>query len=523
MAIENLAKYSDHPIINNNPGLQKVLQLFSGISSHARPSKGEAEVRKHLIDVAEEKGWEVQKDETGNLAVRVPASPGKEGLMPIILQGHMDIVVTAADKNLPRTAEIIDQENTGEEQGLWMRTKDQNMTLGSDNGIGVALAMATMMDPEIEHGPVTLLLTVDEETGMTGAIHLDPSILPETGILINLDSEEGPMDICIGCAGSTDIEARFPISSREQIPTNHQVVNINLEGLLGGHSGIDIHNGRGNAIQLMAKFLQILQTEINDLRLIDFKGGSARNAVPDKAFAQISIPKHQISNLEQLAPAFESKLKRGTEVEDPSITGELLTKNATQTSLRFETAKTVETIQSTTAEFRDRFLKVLADLPTGPFDSAELANVGKLVTLSNNLGLVSMDDNNANLVSMTRGANIGELKAKIAELRSILEQGGATVEADEPTAGWLENPETSPAVQLATQAVTSVLGDVRYLAYHAGLESGIVADKAIGEMTAVSLGPLIRDAHTPRERVDLGSTAEVLGILKEIFRLHSQG
>lgn len=522
MAIENLSAYEGHDLVRQNPGLLRVLQIFDRISSFARPSKKEEAVRQSLIEFAHEQGWETQVDETGNLAVRVPATPGKEGLTPILLQGHMDIVVTPEDHMQPRLAEIIDKGEEGDEIGLWMQTKGQNMTLGSDNGIGVSLAMATMLDPEIEHGPVTLLLTVDEETGMTGAINLDPNLLPETGILLNLDSEAGPMDICIGCAGSTDIQAKFPIGDRESIPESHNVIDLNLTGLLGGHSGIDIHNGRGNAIQSMARLLQMIQTETEDLRLINLSGGSARNAIPSKAFARVSVPAEKMGAFESTVRSFVEDLKRGENPEDPTVTGQLLAKNATKVECTWDVVYDIDPISSTTSVFRDRFLATLSDLPTGPFTSAELPNVGKLVTLSNNLGVASMDTENADIITMARGANIGELKAKLEELRRILETKGATVTAAEPTAGWLENPETSPAVLLASQAVQDVLGEVRFLAYHAGLESGIVTDKAIGNMSAVSLGPLIKEAHTPRERVSLESTTAVLGILKEIFRIHTK-
>lgn len=268
MAIQNLDAFGEHQLLKDNPGLVRVLQVFSGISNHARPSKKEGAVREHLIGVAREQGWEVKQDETGNVAFQVPATPGKEDVIPVVMQGHMDIVTFPADEHLPRQAEIVEKVRRGEEQGLWMQTVEQKTTLGSDNGIGVSLAVATMMDPELEHGPVTILVTVDEETGMTGAKNLDPSLLPETGILLNLDSEDGSTKICIGCAGSADTVAQFPIGDRETIPEDYKLLDLELKGFPGGHSGVQIHLGLGNAIQSMSDLLVRLQAAAGDLKII---------------------------------------------------------------------------------------------------------------------------------------------------------------------------------------------------------------------------------------------------------------
>lgn len=518
MSIQNLDKCMDYPLLSQNPDLVRVLRIFSEISDYPRPSRQEGAVRTHLIDVAKEQGWKVDQDETGNVSFQVPATPGKEDVTPVVLQGHMDMVTFPDDSHLPRQAEIVDKGSDKEEKGLWMQTVGQKMTLGADNGIGIALAMAAMTDPGLEHGPVTILVTVDEETGMTGAKTLDSRLIPETGILINLDSEEGSVKICIGCAGSADTVASFPIGDREALPEGYTLMDLELKEFPGGHSGVEIHDGRGNAIKSMADLLSRLQEAAGDLRLVKIDGGEKRNAIPSKARATIAVPGATFAGLDEVVKAFVDELKRGKDVPNPDVTGELLGRNAQKVEVSLVPTESVELVRALTSDFKTRLLGVIADTPTGPFSSAELPNVGKLVTLSNNLGLVATGDESVDITSMTRGANVEELGAKIAEIREIYVSNGASLrEAEEPTSGWLEDPTQSEAVAVVTEAVKKAAGEAKWMAYHAGLEAGIVTGKAKGEMSAVSIGPFIAGAHTPRERVELQSVIDELIALREIF------
>ncbi|MFH0959550.1 MAG: M20/M25/M40 family metallo-hydrolase, partial [Pseudomonadota bacterium] len=389
---------------------------------------------------------------------------------------------------------------------------------GADNGIGLALAVATMMDPDLEHGPVTILVTVDEETGMTGVKTLDPRLIPETGILINLDSEEGSVKICIGCAGSADTVASFPIGDREALPEGYTLMDLELKGFPGGHSGVEIHDGRGNAIKSMADLLSRLQEAAGDLRLVKIGGGEKRNAIPSKARATIAVPGTALANLDVVLKTFVDELKRGEEVPNPDVTGELLGKNAQKVEASLIPTESVELIGALSSEFKARLLGVIADTPTGPFSSAELPNVGNLVTLSNNLAIVATEAESVDVTSMTRGADIEELRAKLVELREMWVSNGASLkEEEEPTSGWLEDPTQSTAVSIVTEAVRKAAGSAEWMAYHAGLEAGIVTGKAKGEMSAVAIGPRIKGAHTPQERVELQSVFDELVALREIF------
>lgn len=518
MSIRNLDKYQKDPLFAQNPGLGRVLQIFSEISDHPRPSKQEDAVRSHLIDVAKEQGWEVKQDDVGNVAFLVPATPGMEDVMPVVMQGHMDMVTFPEDAHLPRQAEIVDKGIDGKEKGLWMRTVGEKMTLGADNGIGVSLAVATMMDPDLEHGPVTILLTVDEENGMSGAKNLDSRLIPETGILLNLDSEAGSAEICIGCAGGADIVASFPIGERETLPAGHTMLDLELKGFPGGHSGVEIHKGRGNAIQSMADLLLRLQEVAGDLRLVKIKGGERRNAIPSTAHATIAVPETAVSDLDEVVRTFVEEVKRGKEVANPDMTGELLEQNAQKVEASLIPTKSVELVGALSADLRARLLMVISDTPTGPFKSAELPNVGELVTLSNNLGVVETNEKGVEVVSMTRGANVDELRRKLVEIRELYgSEGGSLKQAGDPTSGWLEDPTNSEAVFIVTEAVRKAAGNATWMAYHAGLEAGIVTGKAQGKMSAVAIGPLIMEAHTPRERVDLHSVVDEIVALREIF------
>lgn len=518
MSIQNLGNYRGHDLLTSNPTLALTLQVFDGISNHPRPSKEEEAVRAHLEALARTQGWEVKRDGIGNLAIRVKASPGKEDVTPVVMQGHMDIVTFPGDEQSPRQAEIIDKGEEGDERGLWMQTVGQAMTLGSDNGIGVSMAFALMMDPTLEHGPVTILLTVDEESGMSGAKNLDPDLLPETGILLNFDSEEGSTKICIGCAGSGDTVASFPIGDREALPEGHLLLDLELKDFPGGHSGVEIHKGRGNAIQSLAELLCRFQTQGADLRVVSIDGGQKRNAIPNSARARIAVAEGSAAFLPGVIEEFLAEIKTERAVENPTMTGELLSKNARGVTAHLTPTESVEAVGAFSADFQARVLAAIIETPQGPSQSAELPNVGELVTVSNNLGLVeTKTDGFVELASMSRAARIEEMRTKMEEIRSLYASKGADVKQEEPTAGWLEDPDTSAAVSVVMDAVREAAGEAELMAYHAGLEAGLVAGKARGSMSAVSVGPLIVDAHTRRERVKLSSVADVLTAMRKVF------
>lgn len=522
MAITNLGEFENVGVVADNPGLQRVLQVFHGISSFARPSKREEAVRVHLIELAREQGWDVVQDKAGNVAFRVPASPGMEEAMSVVLQGHMDIVASGEDEDLPRNAVIVDKGNDGDEQGLWLQTENQDMTLGADNGIGVSLAVAAMMDPDLKHGPVTILLTVDEERGMTGAQDLDPRLLPEAGILVNLDSEEGPQGICIGCAGNGDMVSRFDFETVEVLPEGYVVAEVDLSGFPGGHSGVMIHGANGNAIQSLARLLQQING-VTDLKVLSVNGGTKPNAIPDAAKAIVALPESGASQVEAVVDSFLADLRHGEGVEDWGMTGVLRPERANSVVVKVSPVSEeslrggASPVVTFSREFQARLLSVLSEMPTGPFDAAELPNVGKLVTLSNNLGLVKTDVEGVEVVNMARGADVRALTAKMVELKNFLLDRGAHLKMDVPTSGWLEDPENSSAVAAVVEAVNEVVGQSQFLAYHAGLEAGLVAGKRPGGLSAVAIGPWILDAHTRRERVSLDSVDQELAVLKYLL------
>jgi dipeptidase D len=511
--IVDFTAWAAHPTIAPQPEIIAVLTEFARLLRHPRASTEEARVRQEIIALAARQGWPTRQDAVGNLAVDVPPTPGHELRQPVILQGHLDIVTTAADRSLPRRAEIVDRDEDGAPD-LWLQTEGQTMTLGADNGIGVALSLALMLDPTVTHGPVTLLFTVDEETGMTGAQDLDPTLPPPDALLVNLDSEEGADCITIGCAGSSDLEAHWGIPERRDPPHHHVALCLSLSGWPGGHSGTEIDKGNGNPIFTLAKVLYQITYLCPDLELVSIDGGSARNAIPTFAKAVFTVPDDSVPAVQWLVKAYETSLRCDQDRNEKGHAG-LSLKRAERVSMTC--AELSEPVKVMTPGVAISVLSdTLRQLPVGPLDKATLPQAGEIVTLSSNLSLVTTTADGIKVVYMTRAAKITNLRRLTEGMHEHLGKCGAVASYSPPTDGWLEDASASPAVQQALAAVRASGHNPRLIAYHAGLECGIITAKGRG-LTAVSLGPLITGAHTPQERVSLASIAQVWRVLRTLL------
>ena len=272
---------------------------FYNISQIPRCSKEEEKIREHIINFAKENGIEYKEDTCGNIVLKKGATPGYENKPIAVLQGHMDMV---CEKNQGKDHDFSKDPITLIKDGDWMRADDT--TLGADNAIALAAAMAIMVDDSIEHGPLEALFTVDEETGLTGANELDPTLL-EGKILLNIDSEEEGA-LYIGCAGGKDTEGFMDINW-ENTPAGYTPTLIRLNGLRGGHSGLDIAEGRGNAIVLGNRFLWNLNQNI-EFRIFDIEGGSKHNAIPREFFIKTVVKNEDIETLKKAAAEFEKTL-----------------------------------------------------------------------------------------------------------------------------------------------------------------------------------------------------------------------
>jgi dipeptidase D len=489
--------------------IEAVIANFSAITDVPRPSGDEEAIRQHLIEKAADLGLETKVDARGNLAMDVPASVGCEDWQRVILQGHIDMVTTGGNDVAPTNAYI--------ENG-WIKAKET--TLGADNGIAIAMAFALAADADLKHGPMTILATVHEETAPMGAMQLDPEIVPavDSALVINLDAEEGAEMICRGCAASSDITAEFELGELEVLIEGTVLLRLDLHGLVGGHSGCNIHDGRGNAIKLMNELLVRLR-DVCDFSLMDFQGGERRNVIPSKANCTIAVARASEEDVKSLVKDFQLELRRD------GLGKELLSEYSGELTVDVAVLEEKDGVQVLSDDLRDVLIAAIRDMVNGPIERVE-SEWGGGVRLSNNLAILEHEDGVFKLLMMARGAEGDKLQAKIEEIEAgLLEAGAIRVESGEAVGDWLE-PDDSKAVDLAVAACKKVLGvEPTVFAYHAGLECPHVLDRLSGRIkniSAVAIGPVIRDAHSVHERVSIKSIADVYAYLKYLISMVGQ-
>ena len=470
---------------------------FDELRKIPRASKSEEAAAAHVCKVAEEHGVPFEQDAAGNVVIKVPASPGAQNAPVVILQGHLDMVCEKdADLDFDFDKDPIGLRLDGD------MLYAQGTTLGSDNGIGVAAGLALLDEPELKHGPVELLFTVDEETGLTGAQELDASLL-EGRILINLDSEEHGL-ITIGCAGGADTQARLELDARPLGTSECRTpMKIRVRGLKGGHSGIDIHLGRANALLLLARALSRALALGIRVELASFSGGSKRNAIPREAEALVWT-------------------------DDEKRLREVLARETAAASARFEGVEKGISFEAEDAQVeplvwsalvRDRFLSMMAALPNAVIRMS--TEVPGLVETSNNVGVAVFADGALELTCSTRSSVNEELKRVQRGIVAQLEAAGFDARPAEGYPGW--KPDLmSPMLARIERVYTEVFGETpRRSAIHAGLECGLLGAKVAG-MDMTSIGPDIHDPHSPTEHVNVASVADfwrlLVGVLGDLSR-----
>ena len=455
---------------------QVVWQHFETLCTIPRPSKHEQQLRQYLKDWAEQRGLETSVDKVGNLIIRKAATVGKEHAIGVILQGHLDMVTQA---NRGTQHDFFKDSIQPILKDGWLIA--ENTTLGADNGIGVALALAVLESSDIAHGPIEVLLTVDEEAGMSGARLLESGIL--TGQwLFNIDTEEWG-ELYLGCAGSIDLEVQQPIQY-EEISDDLLKVDVLVSGLKGGHSGVDIHLGRGNANVILAHVLAETLVQFN-ARLIEFVGGTARNAIPREAVATIALEEKYLSEftkvIVQQQEIWRQKLQ-GID-EQLQVTVQQCTNSISE----------VMTLQQ-----QQVWLKALTSCPFGVRQwSQALTDV---VETSNNIGVVKLTQQGAEVLIMVRSM-INQEAINFAE---NIQQHFANLEIESAltplVSGWAPNPDSAAlkCLQQAYQSAFQIEPNLKVI--HAGLECGIIAEH-YPKLQMVSFGPDIQGAHAPGERV----------------------
>lgn len=468
-----------------------VFEIFDQITRIPRPSKKEEKIRKYLLDFAKEHGIEAVADKTGNVIMCKPATPGHENAPTVILQGHMDMVCESNDKSFDFENQPIQTIVDGE----WVRAN--GTTLGADNGIGVAASLAIMVDDTLVHGPLEALITVDEETGMTGANGLEKGEL-KGSILINLDSEDDA-EIFVGCAGGIDTVATFAYD-RSLAPQDFHYFRFDVSNGLGGHSGGDIHLGRANANKIVARFLFELMKK-HEVAVSEMDGGNLRNAIPRAAHAVFGV---HTSRKEDVRIEFNNFLA-DVEIEyrpiEPTFKVEL------------ESAERPEfAVDSSTTR---RLIEALYCAPHGVVSMSR--DMEGIVETSTNLASVKMLAGNKILVTTSQRSSVESRKWDIAyQVEAVFTLAGAHVTHGDGYPGWAPNIN-SPIMHIASDAYEELYGiKPKVTAIHAGLECGLFLTK-YPNLDMVSFGPTLRGVHSPSEKMHIPAVDRFWGQLCRII------
>jgi dipeptidase D len=473
------------------PGV--VWSHFATLCAIPRPSYHEAALRQHLVEWADAHGIAHEVDSAGNLILKKPASPGCESAPGVILQGHLDMVCQANAGTLHDFER--DAINAVVRDG-WVVA--ENTTLGADNGIGVALALAALEQPGLIHPALEVLLTVNEESGMDGARGLAADTLHGTR-LINLDTEEWG-HFYLGCAGGVDVESRRECA-QERVPQDYVILRFDVSGLRGGHSGIDIHLGRGNAIKLLAEALRDLSAH-TDVRLVEMKGGSARNAIPREAFAVCALPAAAVSGIDEWVEHRLAAWRQRFVEADAGV------------SFRYELDEMPVGKAIRQAE-RDHVLTFLDVALNGVSRMSD--DFPGVVDTSDNLGVVCLAQGAFKATFKVRSLADESADVLADKLVAHATSYGLQAWKDGAYPGWTPDP-ASNLLALCRQVYSAQFGQAASLqVIHAGLECGLLA-ASHPHLDMISFGPDIRGAHAPGETVEIESVARCWQLLKAVLQ-----
>ncbi len=478
-----------HDILQLNP--PAVWKHFYSLTQIPRPSGKEEQIRAFIADFGKNLGLETLVDDVGNVIIRKPATSGMENRQGVILQGHLDMV---PQKN---TGKLHDFEKEPIEtvlDGEWVTAN--GTTLGADNGMGVAAAMAVLESGEIQHGSLEALFTSNEEAGMTGAIGLKPGML-KGKILINMDSEDEG-SLIIGCAGATNAKITFRYNE-QPLSTECRGFRIGVTGLKGGHSGVDIHLGRGNANKIMNRILYLGYQY--GLQLASIDGGSLRNAIPRESFAHIAIPVARVEEFLNSVTILTGKIINELSGVEPSLQIDVMAAELPESVIE-----------------QDIFIKVLNAIYACPNGVMRMSNeMDGLVETSNNLALVKSGNGVITIECLLRSSVDSARDDLAIMIKSIFDLAGAVSVFDGAYPGWKPN-QNSPVLKTMQALYTRQFGNVPEItAIHAGLECGILGGAYPG-LDMISFGPTIRYPHSPDEKVNIPSVGKFWEFLVEILR-----
>lgn len=471
-----------------------IWQCFDEITRVPRPTHHLDKMREFLLDWAKRHNIEAKADAVGNVVMSAPATPGHENAPIVVLQGHQDMV---AEKNSDVEHDFLKDPIQTYVDGDWVRAK--GTTLGADNGMGCAAGMAVLIDKDLVHGPLEVLFTVDEEQGLIGANGLEPGMI--TGkTLLNLDSEEHG-HIVIGCAGSIATIATYPVNTIDA-PKDYKYYNVELRGLKGGHSGMEIHLGRANANQQLARFLFTTHDPFQ-IVLSCLGGGGLPNAIPREAKALVGVPAEKAAEFEAFVPMFSDTLHAEYKLaENPDFTFTATPAEAPKTVLGDVEAYTL--------------ICTLFGTPNG-VQAMSLAVPG-LVETSTNLASIRRTSQDEFVITTHQRSSVDSRRDEISDrIRALYENIGCQVNTDDPSIGWAPNPD-SPLLKVAEEAYQDIFHEKPTVeALHAGLECGIFLDKMPG-MDMISFGPTLKDIHSPGEKANIPDVAKFWLLLTDILR-----
>lgn len=458
---------------------QSLWKHFSDLNAVPRPSKHEERVIQFMVDFGKSLNLPTQVDEIGNVIIKKPATAGMETRQTVVLQSHLDMV---HQQNAGTGFDFATEGIKMKVDGDWVHA--EGTTLGADNGIGVAAIMAVLASDDIPHPAIEALFTIDEETGMTGALGLKGGLLTGT-ILLNLDTEDDD-ELTIGCAGGIDVSARGTVAL-EACPAGMAGASIAINGLSGGHSGMDINKGLGNANKLMNRLLQKLETTFG-IRVSRIDGGGLRNAIPRESAAVIAIEADKLSHLQQFLETERAIFKAEHQTTDPDL------------DIVFEeTAAPAEVI---TQADQAQLIRAIYACPSGIYRLSP--DIEGLVQTSNNLARVLVEAGKYEVLCLTRSSVDTEKDDLEAMIKSVFEMIGADVETSGNYPGWTPKPSAPIIATMANLYREMFQEEPKVAACHAGLECGILGTNYPG-MDMISFGPNIRGAHSPDEKVQISS------------------
>ncbi|HYX09042.1 MAG TPA: aminoacyl-histidine dipeptidase [Bacteroidales bacterium] len=469
-----------------------VWMYFEEICTIPRPSKKEEKIIAYLLEFGSKHNLVTRRDKIGNVVIKKPATPGMENRKTVVLQSHVDMV---CEKNATTDHDFDKDPIKPFIDGNWV--KAEGTTLGADDGIGIASQLAVLTSKDIPHGPIECLFTVDEESGLTGALELEPGFI-DGKILLNLDSEDEG-ELFIGCAGGMDTLATMYYTP-EKPGSNNMALQISVTGLRGGHSGDEIEKGLGNSNKILNRLLW-QGTDLFNLRLSNFNGGNLRNAIPREAFAIVTLPADKKEAFIEYADKFAVTVKEELSVTEPGLT------------LEVSETEMPDTIIDSKAQFN--LLNALYACPHGVIAWSQ--DIKGLVETSTNLASVKFIENNQIFITTSQRSSVESSKRDIGNMvSSVFRLADAEVKQSNGYPGW--TPDTNSEILQITESAYKKLFSQQPVvrAIHAGLECGLFLQK-YPELDMISFGPTIKGAHSPDERLDIETTQKFWKLLLEVL------